>query len=372
MPGGDRTLLPMPTVGPPTGYDDARRQLAVCNSCRYCEGLCAVFPALERRSLLTDGDISHLANLCHDCRACFTACMYVPPHEFDLNIPKALSTVRHADYRSHVWPRRVPAFLRGQRGFAIGALAALAVTLVAAGASRGWDRLTATPSGAASPYEVIAYPALLAIVLVPTLFSLAVIAGGVRHYLRTSIPGPTPSVRSALRGLWDGLRLRYLRGGGGDCFYPEDDQPSAVRRRLHFLLAGGFLLCIVSTASAAVLQDFLGSDPPYAYLSVPVIAGMAGGAGIVVGGAGLLVLKRRSSPVTSTTTMSDRDVSLITALLLLALTGMLTTFVRTTPAFGLVFLTHLSLVLVCFLIWPYTKFVHFVYRLASLVRHESE
>jgi len=69
-------------------------QLEVCNACRYCEGYCAVFPALERRRRFTPGDVVYLANLCHDCRACFYACMYAPPHEFGVNIPKALAEVR--------------------------------------------------------------------------------------------------------------------------------------------------------------------------------------------------------------------------------------------------------------------------------------
>ncbi len=45
---------------------EAGRQLTVCNACRYCEGYCAVFPALELRRALTEGDITHLADLCHD------------------------------------------------------------------------------------------------------------------------------------------------------------------------------------------------------------------------------------------------------------------------------------------------------------------
>ena len=48
---------------------EGKRQLDICNSCRYCEGYCAVFPALERRIDLTKADMVQLANLCHDCRA---------------------------------------------------------------------------------------------------------------------------------------------------------------------------------------------------------------------------------------------------------------------------------------------------------------
>ena len=73
---------------------EARRQAEICNACRYCEGFCSVFPALHRERAFSDGDIAHLANLCHDCRGCYYACQYAAPHEFDLNLPQALSNVR--------------------------------------------------------------------------------------------------------------------------------------------------------------------------------------------------------------------------------------------------------------------------------------
>ena len=79
-------------------------QLEVCNACRYCEGYCAVFPALERKRRFTPDDVVYLANLCHDCRACFYACMYAPPHEFGVNIPKALAEVREQTYAQYALP----------------------------------------------------------------------------------------------------------------------------------------------------------------------------------------------------------------------------------------------------------------------------
>ena len=33
----------------PTASDEVRRIMQICNACRYCEGFCAVFPAMERR-----------------------------------------------------------------------------------------------------------------------------------------------------------------------------------------------------------------------------------------------------------------------------------------------------------------------------------
>ena len=77
-------------------FGEANRQLSICNSCRYCEGYCPVFRAIETRRDFANGDVMYMANLCHDCRACFYACMYAPPHEFAINIPKILADARTA------------------------------------------------------------------------------------------------------------------------------------------------------------------------------------------------------------------------------------------------------------------------------------
>jgi citrate/tricarballylate utilization protein len=44
--------------------EDARRAMHICNACRYCEGFCAVFPAMELRRTFTNADLAYLANLC--------------------------------------------------------------------------------------------------------------------------------------------------------------------------------------------------------------------------------------------------------------------------------------------------------------------
>ncbi|HYF18413.1 MAG TPA: tricarballylate utilization protein TcuB, partial [Ramlibacter sp.] len=61
---------------------EADRLMVVCNSCRYCEGLCAVFPAMEMRRSFVAGDLRYFANLCHGCGACYDDCQFAPPHEF--------------------------------------------------------------------------------------------------------------------------------------------------------------------------------------------------------------------------------------------------------------------------------------------------
>lgn len=83
---------------------EARRQAEICNACRYCEGYCSVFPALHSERLFSDGDLTQLANLCHNCRGCYYACQYTSPHEFDLNLPKALAEVRQESWEHFAWP----------------------------------------------------------------------------------------------------------------------------------------------------------------------------------------------------------------------------------------------------------------------------
>ena len=85
--------------------EEADRLMTVCNSCRYCEGLCAVFPAMEMRRAFSDGDLNYLANLCHGCGACYTDCQFSPPHEFNVNVPKTLAIARAESYAAYAGPR---------------------------------------------------------------------------------------------------------------------------------------------------------------------------------------------------------------------------------------------------------------------------
>src|SRR5580658_6868470 len=89
--------------------------MAICNACRYCEGYCAVFPAMERSSIqamegqtvFSPGDLAYLANLCHNCAECYYACPYAPPHEFAVNVPKIFAEIRLQSYRHYAWPKPV-------------------------------------------------------------------------------------------------------------------------------------------------------------------------------------------------------------------------------------------------------------------------
>src|SRR5438067_9371617 len=91
---------------------EAARQLQICNACRYCEGFCAVFPAMTRRLEFGRADIHYLANLCHNCGACLHACQYAPPHEFAVVFPQAMAKVRARTYEDYAWPAPFAAMYR--------------------------------------------------------------------------------------------------------------------------------------------------------------------------------------------------------------------------------------------------------------------
>jgi citrate/tricarballylate utilization protein len=351
----------------------ARHELEVCNACRYCEGFCAVYPALERRTLLELSDVSHLANLCHDCRACFDACMYTAPHAFDINIPQVLTRVRLEDYRRYVWPASPPRLLSGWVGVFSGAVAAVILVLALAVIHSGFGGLVSSTGAAQSAYTLIPYPELLVVVLLPTVFAVWVVASaGWRFWRETSGDQQALAARPVVRAAWQALTLRYLRGGGGNCYYPEDDRPSPARRRWHGAVAYGFGLCIVSTVAAGIMQDLLGIDPPYGLVSVPVLAGLVGGVSLLVGCLELLRLKAQASQVTGVAQMTVKDYGLLTALAFLALTGLATLLVRSTAAFPLVLSVHLASVVLAIAAAPYSKFPHLVYRFLALIRDNLE
>ena len=51
---------PTPATPELSAIDEARRQIEICNACRYCEGYCSVFPAMTRDRVFSDGDITQL------------------------------------------------------------------------------------------------------------------------------------------------------------------------------------------------------------------------------------------------------------------------------------------------------------------------
>src|SRR5512141_6272 len=103
--------------------------MTICNACRYCEGFCAVFPAMEQRRIFTKSDLTYLANLCFDCRDCYYACQYAPPHEFAVNVPKLMAELRADTYRGFTWPAMFSSLFK-HNALALGVVTAVSMLVI--------------------------------------------------------------------------------------------------------------------------------------------------------------------------------------------------------------------------------------------------
>lgn len=353
---------------------EAGRVMTICNACRYCEGFCALFPAMELRRTFTEGDLKYLANLCHNCRDCYYACQYAPPHDFDLNFPKAMAELRVETYSEFVWPRSLNGLFKrnGLTVFFITLLSIVAVyltTLVA----RGNDTIFGVHTGSHSFYEVIPYMSMIVPFSLIALWAVFSFWKGVQTFWKEmGVTKEDLFSGSGNKGaVWDVLRLKYLDGGGHGCNYP-DDRFSTIRRTMHHLVFYGFMGCLVATTIAAIYDHVFHWPAPYAYPSLPVLFGTVGGILIVVGTAGMLYLKTQMDRRPTTSGAAGMDYSFIILLMLTSLSGLVLLAVRDTSAMGIMLIIHLGFVLAFFITMPLGKFVHGIYRYIALLRHNQE
>ena len=354
---------------------EAQRVLAICNACRYCEGYCAVFPALERRLSFDEHDVHYLANLCHNCGACLYACQYAPPHEFQLNFPRVLAQVRKETYRKYAWPRMfAAAFDRNGLAVSLATAASLALALVLTALLVDPARLFSAWSDAeGSFYAVIPHRAMVAAFGAVSAFVLAAFAVSFMRFWPATGGEVVDFVHPQPLGsaTWDAVGLRYLDGGGEGCTYP-DARASFARRNFHHLTFFGFMLCFAATSVATIYHYVFGWKAPYPFYSLPVILGTLGGIGLLVGPAGLWWLKARRDPELADPTQTGMDVGFIALLFFVSATGLALLFLRETRAMGTLLAVHLGFVLALFATLPYGKFVHALYRFAALVRFHVE
>jgi citrate/tricarballylate utilization protein len=352
---------------------EAGRQLVICNACRYCEGYCPVFRAIETRRDFKQGDVFYLSNLCHDCRACYYACMYTPPHEFAINIPQILAASRIETYRRWSWPALLGRAFKNRSVTVFLAMSFAALVTVLALIFIPSGNLFAAHLGPGAFYEVVPYVAMVAGALILFLYGIAVwLRGGARFWSETSSRlKEKGSLKTLAAAVAAALGLRYLKGGGPGCFYP-DERPSSVRRVYHSLTFWGLTSDFVSTTLAFVYQDFLHILPPYSLTSAPVIFGGIGGVALILGTGGLIYYKLQSDREPAAAGASGMDYVFLVTLGLAALTGMLTLILRATSAMGSVLVLHLACIAALFVSAPYGKFVHAVYRTLALIRYEIE
>jgi len=354
------------------------RQMQICNACRYCEGFCAVFPAMTRRLEFGKADIHYLANLCHNCGACLHACQYAPPHEFAVNVPQAMAQVRGQTYADYAWPPALGAlYKRNGLTLALALAAGLALFLVLAVMMNG----TLLHAPLAGNFYAIFPHKLLVFMFAPIfLFAALALGLGVRKFWRDVSPGDASvstvsggvKREAAVEATVDALRLKYLDGGHGEGCNNDSDAWTLWRRRFHHLTFYGFMLCFAATCVATLYHYLLGLQAPYALNSLPVLLGTAGGVGLLLGPAGLLWLNLRRHPMHGDAAQKPMDRGFIALLFLTSLTGLALLAWRDTSAMALLLAVHLGAVMALFATLPYGKFAHGVYRCAALLKWTTE
>ena len=356
-------------------HEETKRIMQICNACRYCEGLCAVFPAMERRREFDAGDTAYLANLCHHCGACYHACQYAPPHEFGVNVPQTLAERRLETYGQFAWPPQMAGVFSKN-----GLMVSIAIT-IALSLAVGLMLLLIAPHlfwgihlGEGAFYVIMPHTVMAGIPLGITAFVLVSFIMGWRRYWKATGArwGGMPALSDALGAM---ASLRHLGGnqnGKGDGCPGPDNAPSMRRRYFHHATFYGFMMCFASTSVGTLYHYLLGREAPYGYFELPVVLGTVGGIVLCIGTAGLWYEKRRMDKGIKSLTTLGMDYAFIWLLFWVSATGLILLALRETSFMGLTLAIHLGLVYGFFLILPFSKFVHGIYRFAALLADANE
>ena len=391
---------------------EARRQAGICNACRYCEGYCAVFPALQRERTFTAATITQLANLCHDCRGCYYACQYAPPHEFNVNFPAALAEVRQESWRDFAVPGRLASVFHrsgvaiavavclgfaalvwavngpggegGDSGDALGAGVPAQLRAVNGPGGEGGDSGDALGAGVPAQlravngsggegfYAVLSHDAMVAIFTPAFLLPLVAMALSVRRYWRF-VGGGRVRSRDLALALRSAAGMRHLAGGHGEgCNFEDEDRFSNARRWMHHATMYGFLLCFASTSVATIMHYAFDLPAPYGPLSPPKLLGVPGGLLLSLGAAGLAALKLRADRDLGARRTWGGEMAFVLLLFLVGASGLALYAFGASVWLPELLALHLGAVLAFFLLTPYTKMAHAFHRFAALVKDAQE
>ena len=348
---------------------EADRMLQICNACRYCEGFCAVFPAMTRRIEFTPSVVNYLANLCHNCGACLHACQYAAPHEFGVNIPRVMAQVRKETYITYAWPKSFGALYKSN-GISVSMAVSLSIIFFLLFSALLNGSLFSGPLNG-NFYAIFSHNTLVVMFGAVFGFSLIAISVGIIDFWR-GISAGAISASTAVEATHDALTLKYLGGGHGDGCNNEDDAFSLWRKYFHHFTFYGFMLCFASTSVATIYHYFFDWHAPYALSSLPVILGTLGGIGLLIGPVGLLYLNLQRNSAHGDASQKPMDRAFIVLLFLISASGLLLLAYRDSAAMASLLAIHLGFVMGFFLTMPYGKFSHGLYRVAALLKNSIE
>ena len=345
--------------------NEAIRMLNICNACRYCEGHCAVFPALERRLELNRRDLEALAHLCHQCGACFHNCQYAPPHEFAVNLPKTLASEQQASFARH--NRAAGLLVRYPVTTAtVSVLAATLLFVFAVHEQSGLFQRTENFYDLLS-HSVMAITFSVIGLMIPGSWLVVTI----RYWKTLRLPAPwNIHPRAWWQATTHAVKLKNLDGGHGSGCPVENDEPGLAKRTCHHWVVVGFLLCFAATASGTLLHYVYSLPAPYDWLSLPKFFGVTGGIALSYGCIGLLRISYQTDPATQHQPGFSRVLTWL--LLLVALSGLALPLLKGTAWLGISLAVHLGLVSGLFLNLAIGKFLHSLFRYLALIADAQE
>ena len=354
---------------PSAHVSEVHRVLQICNACRYCEGFCATFASMTRRLDFTPKDIHFMANLCHNCGACLHACQYAPPNEFGVNIPQAMAKVRLETYTNFAWPRPL-GVLYEKNGLALTMSVSVGIGLFFLALLQVNQGLLNTNTDgnfyAIFPHNALAL--VFGIVFLGAIFAMVI--SSIKFW--QTIASDPATLLAGSDALHDVLTLKNLGGGHQAGCNEADDAFSLLRKRFHHLTFYGFMLCFASTSVATLYHYLFGWQAPYGYTSLPVVLGTLGGIGLVIGPVGLLYLNMKRHPLHGDKNQKPMDIGFISSLLSISITGLALLAWRETSYMGILLALHLGFVMGFFLMMPYGKFAHGIYRSLALLQNAIE
>ncbi len=344
---------------------EAQRQLQICNACRYCEGYCSAFPAITRLRSFSAADVTQIANLCHNCRGCYYACQYTDPHEFALNLPRALAEVRSESWVDYAWPAPLAKLFQTQAwATVVATVLGFAAIFLMAQALR--------PDSGAGFYAVMSHSVMVAIFAPAFLLPLLGLAVGLRRYWR-DVGGARITFAQMLDALRQAATMKNLSGGHGDgCNFETGERFSPARRHAHHAVMYGFLLCFAATSSGTVLHYIFDQPAPYPLWSLPKLFGISGGGLMVIGCGWMVHLKSKAPANLGDPSRTASEVAFIWLLGFVAFSGLILYALGQSALMPLLLALHLGAVLSLFVLTPYTKMAHGFFRFAALVRDAQQ
>jgi citrate/tricarballylate utilization protein len=133
------------------------------------------------------------------------------------------------------------------------------------------------------------------------------------------------------------------------------------------MMACGFMLCFASTSIGTIYHYFLNLEAPYMYTTLPVILGSSGGVLLLLGCSILLILKLYQDRAPTDSNHDRSSIKFLLLLFLIAFTGLALLILRETVWMGFLLYWHLGLVFSFFLVIPYEKMMHVLFRVVALI-----